>query len=238
MSHINKAKCCGRQTAGNEIYGCKKVVTETSIVNRPAVPDWRILESDYRVRCHNCRLVEFPCSEVFLWKGPDRVVHNSGFGAPDQSSTLGAYPPTSPVHPTQTLKRRPHEHVSTLTSLRLDKFYLLVWTGKMPSVSLTSLLVEKLACQLFNKETCQRKTWHISPSTRANKTCQGGNVLLWTTRQPNPNPGPNPGDLDGPHQPTEPLLWETPGKGTLPPSEVGRWDERRESTRTKHLVRF
>ena len=27
--------------------------------------------------------------------------------------------------------------------------------------------------RLFNKETCQGKTWHIFPSTRANKTCQG-----------------------------------------------------------------
>ena len=32
---------------------------------------------------------------------------------------------------------------------------------------LTSLLVEKLACQLFNEETC-----HVSSYKQANKTCQ------------------------------------------------------------------
>ena len=50
----------------------------------------------------------------------------------------------------------------------------------MAGFSLTSLLVEKLACQIFNKEISQGKTWHISPSTRENKTCQGENVLVWT----------------------------------------------------------
>ena len=51
----------------------------------------------------------------------------------------------------------------------------------MASFSLISLLVERLTCQLFNKETCQGRTWQISPSTRANKTCQGENLFVWTT---------------------------------------------------------
>ena len=47
--------------------------------------------------------------------------------------------------------------------------------------SLTNLLVGKLACQLFNKQTCQEKICYFFPSTRENITCQGENLLAWTT---------------------------------------------------------
>ena len=43
------------------------------------------------------------------------------------------------------------------------------------------LLVEKLVCQLFNMQTCQGKTLHFFPSTRANTTCLGETLLVWAT---------------------------------------------------------
>ena len=43
-----------------------------------------------------------------------------------------------------------------------------------------------LACQLSNKATCQRKTCHYFPSTRANKTWQGEILLVWLIRPQNP----------------------------------------------------
>ena len=57
------------------------------------------------------------------------------------------------------MKRRPHEQVFTMTS-----FICSCGREKMARFSLTSLPVEKLA------DSCQGKTWHISPSIRANKT--------------------------------------------------------------------
>ena len=56
---------------------------------------------------------------------------------------------------------------------------------KMASFSMTTRIVGKLACQLFNKET-----WHISPSTRAIRTCQGENMLAWTTLYKKPTDYP------------------------------------------------
>ena len=55
------------------------------------------------------------------------------------------------------------------------KFYLLVWTGKKWQVFPWQVALFKSwhAKLFFSKKTCQGKTWHISPSTRANKTCQG-----------------------------------------------------------------
>ena len=37
-----------------------------------------------------------------------------------------------------------------------------------------------VAWQVFHKETCQGKTCHFFPSTRANKTRKGENLLAWT----------------------------------------------------------
>ena len=51
--------------------------------------------------------------------------------------------------------------------------------GKMAIFTLTSAHGEKLGCQFFNEATCQSETCHFSPSTRANKTCQGDNLLVW-----------------------------------------------------------
>ena len=50
----------------------------------------------------------------------------------------------------------------------------------MPSFSLTSFLVEKLACQLFNKQICQGKR-AIFPVHTSKKNWQGENLFLWTT---------------------------------------------------------
>ena len=43
----------------------------------------------------------------------------------------------------------------------------------LTSFSLTSVLVQKLACFFLNKGTCQGKTCHILPFTLPRKTCQG-----------------------------------------------------------------
>ena len=74
---------------------------------------------------------------------------------------------------------------STRARFHLDKFSLISFIcacgrRNMPSCSLTSLLVEKLAYQLFSKQTYQGEACRFFPSTRANKTCQGENLLVWT----------------------------------------------------------
>ena len=40
----------------------------------------------------------------------------------------------------------------------------------MAHFTITSCLVKKLVCEVFNKQTCQGSTCHFFPSTRANKT--------------------------------------------------------------------
>ena len=57
--------------------------------------------------------------------------------------------------------------------LSLTSIYLLVWTKKYAKFFLyKSPCLKAIACQLFNKETCEGKTCHFFSSARANKTCQ------------------------------------------------------------------
>ena len=83
----------------------------------------------------------------------------------------------------QSLKYCGREKKGTAYSL-LDKFSLASFIcscgrRNMPSFSLTILFIEKLACQLFNKATCQEKTCNFFPSTRANKTCEEKLATMW-----------------------------------------------------------
>ena len=81
------------------------------------------------------------------------------FGPLDCASSIGDIVLLEPVQgKVCSIKRRPHEQVSPW-QVSVDKFYLLVCVcvggggGEMASFSLTNCLVQKLECQLFNKET-------------------------------------------------------------------------------------